>query len=160
MDFDDGRTDRGRGGDLSGIGGDEQRHADAGPAQLRNGRRELLALACHVEPAFGGPLLAALRHQAGGMWPRLDRDRDHLVGGRHFEVERLADLRLEARDVVVADVPPILAQMRGDAVGAGLDRDLRRLHGVGMAAAARIADGRDVIDVDAEAQMGRRRHRL
>ena len=65
----------------------------------------------------------------------------------------LVDLGLEPRDVVVADVAAILAQMRGDAVGAGLDRDLRRAHRIGMAPAARIADGGDVVDVDAEAQM-------
>ena len=63
-------------------------------------------------------------------------------------------LRLEPRDVVVADVPAILAQMRGDAVGAGRDRDLARPYGIGMAAAARVAHGRDMIDVDAEADGG------
>ena len=82
----------------------------------------------------------------------LQRDRDHLVGRRHLEIERLGDLRLEARHVVVADVAAIFAQMRGDAVGAGLDRDLRRAHRIGMPAAARIAHGRDVVDVDAEAE--------
>ena len=124
------------------------------PTQLARPPARAARAARDVEPALGGALLAALRHQAGGMRPRLDRDRDHLVGRRHFEVERLGDLRLEARDVVVADVPAILAQMRGDAVGAGLDRELRRLHGIGMRPAARVADGRNVIDVHAEAQMG------
>ena len=64
--------------------------------------------------------------------------------------------RLEPRDVVVADVAAILAQMRGDAVGAGRDRELGRAHRIGMAPAARVADGGDVIDVDAEAQSGTR----
>ena len=44
----------------------------------------------------------------------------------------------------------IFTQMRGDAVGAGRDRDLGRLDRVGMPAAARIAYGRDMIDVDAK----------
>jgi hypothetical protein len=50
-------------------------------------------------------------------------------------------------------VAPVLAQVRGDAVGTGRDRLMRGAQGIGMAAAASIADGRHVIDVDAEAQM-------
>ena len=50
--------------------------------------------------------------------------------------------------------------MRGDAVGAGRDRELGRAHRIGMPPAARVADGRDVIDVDAEAQMRNRRHAI
>jgi hypothetical protein len=41
--------------------------------------------------------------------------------------------------------------MRGDAIGAGLDRDLCRAYGIGMPAAACIAHGGDVIDIDAKA---------
>ena len=67
-------------------------------------------------------------------------------------------LRLQPRDVVVDDVAAILAQMRGDAVGAGGDRDLGRLHRIGMPAAARVAHGGDVVDVDAEADGRRSRH--
>ena len=95
------------------------------------------------------------------MRPGAERDRDHLVGRRHLEIQRLVDLGLQARDVVVADMAAVFAQMRGDAVGAGLDRELRGAHRIGMAAAARIADGRDMIDVDAETQerCGHRRAR-
>ena len=50
----------------------------------------------------------------------------------------------------------VLAQMRGDAVGAGRDRELGRAHRIGMAPAARVADGGDVIDIDAEAQARQR----
>ena len=117
-----------------------------------------LVLAGDVEPALGRALLAPLRHQAGRVRTGLQRNAEHLLGRRHFEIERLGDLRLEARDIVVADVPAVLAQMRGDAVGPGCDRDLRRAHRIGMAPAARVADGRDVVDVDAEPQVGRRRH--
>ena len=95
---------------------------------------------------------APLRHDAGGMRARLERDLDHLARRRHLEIERLGQLRLQPRDIVVADVAAILAQMRRDAVGAGRDREQRGLHRIGMAPAARVADGRDVIDVDAEAE--------
>ncbi len=49
-------------------------------------------------------------------------------------------------------MPAIFAQMGGDAVAAGRDRKLGRAHRVGMASAARVADGGDVIDVDAETE--------
>ena len=83
------------------------------------------------------------------------RDREHLVGGGHLEVERPGQLALEAGDVGIGDVAAILAQVRGDAVGAGRDRQMRGAQGIGMAAAAGVADGRHVVDVDAEAQMPR-----
>ena len=83
------------------------------------------------------------------------RDRRHLIGRRHFEIERLVDFGFQARDIVVADVAAVLAQMRGDAVAAGRDRELGRAHRIGMPPAARIADGGDVVDIDAEAQAGR-----
>ncbi len=58
---------------------------------------------------------------------------------------------LEADDIVINDMAAIFAQMGGDAVGAGGDRDLRGFHRVGVFAAARIAQGRDMIDIDPEA---------
>ena len=115
-------------------------------------RPTMLLLAGDIEPAFGGAFGAPLRHEAGGMRLGLQRDRDHVVGRRHFEIERLGNLGLQPRDVVVADVAAILAQMRGDAVGAGLLGELGRAHRIGMTAAARVADGGDMIDVDAKAQ--------
>ena len=55
-------------------------------------------------------------------------------------------------DVVVGDVPPVLAQMGGDAVGAGLGGGEGGAHRIGMRAAARVPDGRDMVDIDAEAE--------
>jgi hypothetical protein len=49
-------------------------------------------------------------------------------------------------------VAAVVAQMRGDAVGAGLDRDQRRAHRIGTLARPRIAQGGDVIDIYAEAE--------
>jgi hypothetical protein len=46
----------------------------------------------------------------------------------------------------------ILAQMRGDAVGTGLDRHERGAHRVRPRASPRVTQCCDVIDVDAEAQ--------
>jgi len=113
--------------------------------------RKLRALSKRVEPAFGGALAALLRHQAGRVRFRLERNRHHLVGRRHFEIERPVDLGFQPRDVVVADMAAVFAQVRGDAVSARSDRELGRAHRIGMRPAARVADGGDVVDIDAEA---------
>ena len=91
------------------------------------------------------------RQQACGTWRSAMAE--HLVGGGHLEVERPRQLALEPGDVGIGDVAAVLAQVRGDAVGAGLDREVRGAQRIGMAAAARVADGGDVVDVDAEAQV-------
>ena len=110
-------------------------------------------LAGGVEAALGGALLAPLRHDAGGVRPVAQRDRQHLVGRRHLQVERQRDRVAQPLDVAVADVPAVLAQMRGDAVGAGGGGDRGGAQRVGMVAAAGVADGGDVVDVDAEPQI-------
>ena len=46
----------------------------------------------------------------------------------------------------------VFAQMRSDAVGAGLDGGKGGANRIGPVTCARIAQGGDVIDVDAEAQ--------
>src|SRR5690349_15383198 len=46
----------------------------------------------------------------------------------------------------------VFAQVSGDAVGAGLDGGDRGAHRIGPCACARIAQGGDVIDIDAKAQ--------
>ena len=65
-----------------------------------------------------------------------ERDPEHLVGRRHLQVERQFDVRGQPFDVRVGHVPPVLAQMGGDAVRAGGRREEGRAHGVGMPAAA------------------------
>src|SRR5580700_4156793 len=46
----------------------------------------------------------------------------------------------------------VLAQVRGNTVGARLDRDQRGAHRIGIAPASRVAKGCDVIDVDSKTQ--------
>jgi hypothetical protein len=43
--------------------------------------------------------------------------------------------------------------MRRDSVGAGFDRDLRRVHGIRVMPAAGVTNGGNVIDIDAEAEV-------
>ena len=134
-----------------GIGGDEQRHPDAGIAEPRDEGGQRIVLADHVQPALGGEFLAPLRHQAHGVGFCRERDPQHVLGRRHLEIQRLGYFGLQPSHVAVADVAAILPQMRGDAVGAGLDRSQRGAHRVRPLTAPRVAQGCDVIDVDAEA---------
>ena len=147
------RPKRHRRFELARIGLDEKRDADAGVAQPRDHRLQVIVLARGVETALGRPLLALLRHDAGRMRLVLQRDADHLGRGGHLEIERDLELAHQPVDVGVDDVPAILAQVRGDAVGAGCGGDQGRAQRIGELAATRVADGGDVIDVHAETQL-------
>ena len=109
-----------------------------------------------VEPAFRGPFLPLLRHDAGGVRLVAERDLEHLRRRRHFEVKRQVELATQPRNIVVGDVPPVLAQVGGNAVGTRLGGQMGRAHGIRMQPAAGIPDRRHVIDVDAQAEIGRR----
>jgi hypothetical protein len=56
-------------------------------------------------------------------------------------------------------VPAVFAQMCGDAVGAALDCEMSGSKRIGMDAATRVAQRRDVIDVDAKTQRASKRRR-
>jgi hypothetical protein len=49
-------------------------------------------------------------------------------------------------------MPTIFAQVRGDPVRAGHERDLRRPGGIGIALAAGVPDGGDMVDIHPKAQ--------
>jgi len=111
----------------------------------------------NVEPALGRALRALLRHEAGGVRLRPQGDRHHFLGGSQFEIERNGKRRLEAGHVLVADVAAVLAQMRRNAVGPASLREKRRSDRIGMRTAAGVPHGRDMVDIDAEAQGSRHR---
>ena len=92
---------------------------------------------------------SASRRTTGAMG---EGDAEHLLGRRHFEVQRNLQPGHQRVDVGIGDVPAILAQMGGDAVGAGLRRGEGGADRIGMRAAARVPDGRDMVDIDAETQ--------
>ncbi len=144
--------------DCGGIGLDEQRDAHAGVLEVADDTLQSGAAAGNVEAAFGRALLAPLGDEAAGVRKVPQRDGEHLLGRCHLQIERARQLALEARDVVVGDVAAVFAQVRGDAVGAGLDGQVRGAQRIGMPAAARVADGGDVVDVHAQAEIGRLTH--
>ena len=154
MQFDDvGAYARGR-FNRAHIGLDEKRHPHAGVLQRIDNTGEPGATAEDIETALGRALLAALRDDAAGIRQMAQGDGEHLVGRGHFEVKRPRQLVLEAGNIVIRDMPAILAQVRRDAVGAGFDGDIGGAQRIGMASAAGVADGGHVVDVDAEAQVG------
>ena len=61
--------------------------------------------------------MPAFRHQHGHLRLDLAGDADHLVGGRHFQVELDVGQFAQAPHVVILNVATIFAQMHGNAVG-------------------------------------------
>ncbi len=149
MELDRRGAHRARRFDLSGVGIDEEGDHDPRLTEAVAALGECRLLARHVEPALGGELGAPFRHEAGGMRAEAAGDRHHLGGGGHFHVERRGE-RAEPFHVLVTDVAAVLAEMGGDAIRPGGEHAARRLHRVGMSPAAGIAQGGDVIDVDAK----------
>ena len=68
---------------------------------------------------FGCHFLAPLGNNTGGVRLHVAGDGDHLVGRRHFEIERQSNGVLEGVDIRIANMAPVLAKVRCDAVRAG-----------------------------------------
>src|ERR1700704_1334113 len=118
----------------------------------------MIVAADDVEAAFGRALAAFFRDETTGMRPRVEGNRNHVIGCRHLEIQRFQNLPFQPRHVLVADMAPVLAQMRGNAIGASFYGKVCRTHRIGEDAAPRIAQGRDMIDIDAETQVTRPFH--
>ncbi len=153
MELDDRCPKADRGLDLAWVGLDEQADSDPRLAEPGDEGMEVIVLPRRVEAALGRPFFPFLGHDAGGVRAVAKRDLQHLLGRRHFEVERNGELRPKRLDILVPNVASVLAEMGGDAVGAGFGGEQGRFHRIGMIAAARVPDGRDMVDIDAEAEV-------
>ena len=121
--------------------------------ELRRSRNDIKArLSVVTSVRFSGTRQAA--------WGRCRSDLQHLLGRCHLEIERKLEVAHQPRDILVANMPAIFAQMRGNTIRARLLRQQRRAHRIGMPAATRVAHGGDMIDVDAEAERLFLDHRL
>jgi len=129
---------------------DEEAGADAGSAQARDTTGKPFHVLRYVQSALGRDFLPTFGNEAHLVRRQPLGDREHLVRERHLEVEHRANRFRESIDVVVLDVAPIFAQMRGDAVRAGVLTDARRSHGIGLGTASCLPHGRDMVDVDVE----------
>ena len=161
VDFDHRRADLGRGLDLLLVRADEQRNADA--SRLQFARSPARA------DCAGAPRRARLRWSLPAAAPARYRPHAGAPSARSSTISRVAAIskfsglvscafsramsssriwrRSSRRCAVMPSAPASTAARRG-------------FHRIGMAPAARIADGRDVIDVDAEAELGRRTSEL
>ena len=148
MEFNNISTQTDRRFDLARVGLDEQADANIGLTQCRHNRCQVVMLACRIQPTLGRALLTPLGHDARSMRFMSQRDFQHFLGSCHLEVQRQRGSRHDSLDIGVADMPPVLTQMRGNSVAADRRHNLRRTHRIGMLTTPRIADGRDMIDVD------------
>jgi hypothetical protein len=133
------------------LWGDEQTRANPDSGQPSEPILKPPMVARYVQPALGRDLLATLRDEGDLMGSQPLGDSQHLVAAGHLEVEHGTDAPCQTLDVVVLNVPTVLAEMGRDAVGASALTDSGRFDGVRLGAAARLSDRRDVIDVDIEA---------
>jgi hypothetical protein len=77
------------------------------------------------------------------------RDFKHFLSRRHLQIDRQLCLRHYRIKIAVTDMPPVLAQMNGNPVSASCLYYADGAHGIGMLAPACVADGCDMVDVDA-----------
>ena len=119
-----------------------------------------------VEAALGCHLLTSFRHKCDLVRPQAFGDRKHCVGARQLEVQGHVELFAQTFDIVVLNVPTVLAQMRGDPVRARRHTRVCGDHGVRLVGPACLTNRRDVVNVDVESQRsgggqaGGRWHRL
>ena len=129
---------------------DEERDLDAGGTQTLGAGEEARQLGEDIEATLRGELLRPFGNEGHLVRARAAGDGDHLVARRHLEVQLAAHRGAQALEVAVLDVPPVAAQMDGDAGGSGRFRDGGRFDRIRIVAMPGLAQGRDVIDVDRE----------
>ena len=152
MEFDDWRAELAGGVHHLDFRLHEEGHADAIALQLLNHGPQMGSSANDVEPPFGRPFLTLFRHEAAGMGVDAGRDLDHFRSRRHLEIERHEELALQPFHVLIADVPPVLTQVRSDPIGSGQHGHMGGPDRVRIDAPTGVPDGCNMVDIDAEAQ--------
>jgi hypothetical protein len=94
-----------------------------------------------IQPALGRPFLAPFGDDAGGVRPVAKRDCQHLLRRRHFEIYRQGGAPHDDAQILIADMPPILAEVDGDPVATRRLDNRRRPRRIRMVTATRIANG-------------------
>ena len=107
-----------------------------------------------IEPTFGRDFGAPLGHEHRHFRAQLARDADHLVGGRHLEIQLDMHEVAQTPHVLVLDVSAILAQVHGDAIRTAEVSLDGRPHRVGLVRAPCLPQRCNVVDVDAELDHG------
>ena len=154
VEFDELGSEAGRSLDLRRVRGDEEAHLNAGIVQAAARFCERGFLAGGVQPALGGDFLPPFRDEADHLRTKAEGELDDLRRTGHFQVQAGADEAAQLQHVALLNVPAILAQVGGDAVGAGR---LAKQGGLGRTwlslcptPVTRFAQRGDVVDVDAQ----------
>jgi len=129
---------------------DEDADGDAVIAEPAHDLRDAASRAGDIEPPFGRDLVAPLGHEHYRVGSHMARDEDHLLGGRHLEIEAAANRASQPLHIMILDVPSIFAQVHRDPVGTSELRLDGCGHGVGLEGSARLPDGRHMVDIHAE----------
>ena len=130
---------------------DKETGANAGRPQPPDASDERGGIAAEIESALRRDLFAPFRHERHLIRAHALGNREHLCRAGHLQVEWRAEPQAQRVHVRVVHMPPVLAEMRGNAVGAGgLARQGGR-DGIGLGRAPRLPKRGDVIDVDIEA---------
>lgn len=132
----------------------EETGPDAGFAQCTDCVFDPLRRSQEIEAAFGSYLFTPFWNQ--GDLIGFDRQRYVEHGGHacKLEIEVAFYLCLKLCYIVILDVTPIFAKVRGYSVGAARFADERGLHGIRLATAPGLPDGRNMIDVDVKSLPG------
>jgi hypothetical protein len=130
---------------------DEEARPNARRPERFDRGAQSLWIARDIETPFGRDLLASFRNERHLVRPESGGDRDHLARAGHLEVQHRPNCCRQALHVVILDVTAILAQVRGDAIGPGGLAFDRSEYRVGFDGATRLAQRRDVVDVNVKA---------
>src|SRR3569833_784743 len=129
---------------------DEQSYAATRRGEPLAGLAHTRLLRRHVKATFGGQLFTPLRHETHLLGTYAFGDHEHFVGHSLLEIHaRLLDV-LHHQHIALLYMTTVFAQMQRDGGGTGLLGRDRGLHRVGITRAARLAQGGDVVDVDAQ----------
>ena len=83
-------------------------------------------------------------------WTDRQSNADHFVRHGHLEIHMCTKNLADLVEIAVLDMPPILAQMNGYAVGSGMLGDKGRLGRARVTGTTRLAQCCDMVDVDPE----------
>lgn len=159
VDLADGKATIRRGYGLLLVRIDERARHDPVIAELCHHILESLLLTNNIKPTLGGDLVSTLGYEHGCVWFEITSDLHHLVGCPHLKVESHANKLFEQPYVAIDNVTTIFTQVNGDAVCPPEFGFVGRSNGVGLtkvrcaadtAPVPGLANGRDVINIDAE----------
>jgi hypothetical protein len=103
--------------DLSRISVNKQANRDTGILQWLLLPAQLIDLSGYIQTTLGGNLFPTFGHQGDIVGFDIQGDRNHFVGGRHFQIE-MGSYRLpQEPHITILDVPTVFPQMNGNAIG-------------------------------------------